>query len=147
MPFFCNMPFISISQPSSKRASTFSPNPNLFFSLRQRKELKETSTPSKVFFSVHFSHAREKEPKSALPPRPPSKGDATAPPVALTLRYPRPITGSGWSVYRLARNACDPLGPAMYFLAGATSYWYFNSSFSRPALLKSRTAFLTEKTI
>lgn len=25
---------------------------------------------------VHFSHAREKEPKSALPPRPPSKGDA-----------------------------------------------------------------------
>jgi hypothetical protein len=35
-------------------------------------------------FSVHFSHAREKEPKSALPPRPPSKGDATAPPVALT---------------------------------------------------------------
>ena len=44
---------------------------------------------------VHFSHAREKEPKSALPPRPPSKGDATAPPVALTLMYPRPITGSG----------------------------------------------------
>jgi len=36
--------------------------------------------------NVHFSHAREKEPKSALPPRPPSKGDATAPPVALTFR-------------------------------------------------------------
>ena len=45
--------------------------------------------------NVHFSHAREKEPKSALPPRPPSKGDATAPPVALTLMYPRPIKGSG----------------------------------------------------
>ena len=113
----------------------------------QEKRAQKDFPLIKAFFSVHFSHAREKEPKSALPPRPPSKGDATAPPVALTLRYPRPITGSGWSVYRLARNACDPLGPAMYFLAGATSYWYFNSSFSRPALLKSRAAFLTEKTI
>jgi len=50
---------------------------------------------SMVQHIVHFSHAREKEPKSALPPRPPSKGDATAPPVALTFRYPRPIKGSG----------------------------------------------------
>ena len=31
---------------------------------------------SMVQHIVHFSHAREKEPKSALPPRPPSKGDA-----------------------------------------------------------------------
>ena len=45
---------------------------------------------SMVQHIVHFSHAREKEPKSAL-----SKGDATAPPVALTFRYPRPIKGSG----------------------------------------------------
>ena len=50
---------------------------------------------SMVQHIVHFSHAREKEPKSALPPRPPSKGDATAPPVALTFWYPRPIKGSG----------------------------------------------------
>jgi len=31
---------------------------------------------NRTIFYVHFSHAREKEPKSALPPRPPSKGDA-----------------------------------------------------------------------
>ena len=52
----------------------------------QEKRAQKDFPLTEAFFSVHFSHAREKEPKSALPPRPPSKGDATAPPVALTFR-------------------------------------------------------------
>ena len=82
----------------------------------QEKRAQKDFPLIKAFFSVHFSHAREKEPKSALPPRPPSKGDATAPPVALTFRYPRPITGSGWSVYRLARRLIGTLIPVLAVL-------------------------------
>ena len=40
----------------------------------QEKRAQKDFPLTEAFFSVHFSHAREKEPKSALPPRPPSIG-------------------------------------------------------------------------
>ena len=54
------------------------------FSLAQRKERKETSTPSKA--------------------SPVYGEDATAPPVALTLRYPKTIKGLGWFLDSLRSN-------------------------------------------
>lgn len=51
-----------------------------------------------VFFFVHFlAHSEKTNQKRGVTPKAPFKGDAAAPPVALTLKNPQGIKALGWS--------------------------------------------------